>query len=384
MIQSFIVYTLFAASLVWLGIISAKRERIYLAEKKKLYFWVWDIVLALLIFALVSGIRWQVGVDHLNYLEGYNDVKLDSEFLGGEIEIGFRLITELFAKLNIHFVFYFAFWAFLQIFFIYRSFKDERYLLPYLGLLIIFGGEYLSWMNGIRQMLAATIFVFSIQFINQKKIILYIITILFASLFHKSAVFLLIFYFFSSKNIFKNRYLNIGLLLFAVIIGKSPTFVRSLDFFLEIFEFTGHDRYAEAFEKIQFYTRETKFGPRPIIRILINIIIIWHATNLKKVFSNTNFLIYFNLNFLGILLHSLLINTNHVYLRPISYLTIFLPITIAYLLYYLKKQTPSKGVSIKFLMILLVSSLSLVLAIIADYGAGTMDWSNFKFFWDFI
>src|SRR5690554_4193783 len=96
------------------------------------------------------------------------------------------------ARNNVHFSIYFGFLAFLQLFFIYRAFKDQRYLYPFLGIVILFGPEFLSWMNGIRQMLAATMFVFAIQFIQKRQLWKYVGTIVLASLFHTSAIVLLV------------------------------------------------------------------------------------------------------------------------------------------------------------------------------------------------
>ena len=109
---------------------------------------------------IFSGVRWNVGVDHLSYLANYENIKAGGEFRSRGIEIGFNLISKLFASWNVHFTIYFAFWAFCQLFFIYYAFKNERYLLPYIGIVLILGPHYLNWMNGIRQTLAACIFVF--------------------------------------------------------------------------------------------------------------------------------------------------------------------------------------------------------------------------------
>ena len=383
MLQSFIVYSLFAASLWWLGTISAKRERIYQEKGKHISFWVWDVVLALLIFAFISGIRWQVGVDHLSYLESYEQIKRGGEFRGSGVEAGFEYLTKLFAQLNIHFTFYFAFWAFLQLFFIYRAFKDERYLYPFLGMIIILGPHYLSWMNGMRQMLAVTMFVFSIQYIKNRKLIPYFITIFLATLIHKSAILFLIFYFIPQKDYFKNRYINIALVIATLIIGLNPNWMQAFEYIERTLAVIGYDRYAERFDIMVEYRREMAIGPRRISILLLNILTIWYSPKLKQVFKNTNYLIYFNFAFVGVLLYNLFANTDHIFLRPVSYFTIFLALTTAYLLYYLKPQK-KYIVSLRFLIVFVVAISYMLLSVIADYGKGDMDWSNFKFFWNYV
>ncbi len=100
----------------------------------------------------------------------------------------------------------------------------------------------------------------------------------------------------------------------------------------------GYDRYAERFDIMVEYRREMAIGPRRISILLLNILTIWYSPKLKQVFKNTNYLIYFNFAFVGVLLYNLFANTSHIFLRPVSYFTIFLALTTAYLLYYLKPQ----------------------------------------------
>lgn len=369
-------------SLFGLGQVAAKREQIYIAKNKNLPFFTWEILFSLLIFAFFSGVRWNVGVDHLSYLSYYNELLNKRQFLSREMEPGFLFISKIFASLNIHFTVYFAFLAFLQIFFVYYAVKNERYLMPFLGMLILLGPQYLSWMNGIRQMLAATIFVFSIQYISKRRLIPYIICILLATSIHKSAILLLIFYFIPQRDFFKNRYINIGLVIATLIIGLTPTFMNAISSFENILAFIGYDRYAERFDIMLTYEREMNLGPRRLSILFLNILNIWYAPKLKKVFKNTNYLIYFNFSFIGILLYNLFANTSHIFLRPVSYFTIFLALTTSYLLYYLKPQK-KYPISIGFLIVLVFAISYTYLSVIADFGKGDMDWSNFKFFWNY-
>lgn len=384
MLQSFLVYGFLTLMLSFLGKISAQKQAINQKNGNPTSFWTWDIVLALFIFAFISGIRWQVGVDHLSYLSGYENIINGYDFRDGEnVEIGFNLISKLFATLNIHFVFYFAFWAFLQIFFIYYTLKNECYLLPFIGIVIIGGSFYIGWMGGIRQVLATTMFIFSVQFISKRKLIPYAITILLAATIHKSAILLFIFYFVPQYDYFKNRYINIALLIGSLILGLTPTFIHSFEFIEKTLALVGYNRYSERFDLMIENHREMVIGPRRFSILLLNIFTIWFAPKLKKVFEETNYLVFFNFTFVGVLLYNLLANTSHIFLRPVRYFTTFLILTTAYLLYYLKSQTPN-GVSLRFLFVFIVAISYTLLSVIADYGKGDVDFSNFKFFWDYI
>lgn len=381
MLQSIIVYSLMGFSLFGLGQVAAKREQIYIAKNKNLPFFTWEILFSLLIFAFFSGIRWNVGVDHLSYLSYYNELLNKRQFLSREMEPGFLFISKIFASLNIHFTFYFAFWAFLQLFFIYYAFKDERYLIPYLGIIIIFGGQYLDWMNGMRQALAATIFVFSTQYIYNRSFPKYLIAIFLASLFHKSAIILLIFYFIPNKDYFKNRLWTLSALLICILIGLNPYWFSVTDYLKNILSFLGYENLNIEYA-IEVYRRTMAFGPRRILTLLLNILIIWHSPEMKNYYKNTRFLLFYNLTIIGILYYSLFANVGNLFLRPTYYFTIFQAISIAYLLHYLKTRSID-GVSFKYLVVLFLSISYLFFSLVAEHGKGDLDFVTYRFYWDY-
>jgi hypothetical protein len=388
MIQSIFVYGLFALSLWWLGKIAAKRERLCLIyQGNRPQFWTWEIIFSLLIFAIISGVRWQVGVDHLSYLEHYweigDNARLSYEnFRGRGIEPGYFYLTKVFADFDIHFTFYFAFLAFIQLFFIYYAVKKERYLLPFIGLVIIFGGHYLILMNGIRQMLVACMFVYSIQFIRDRKFLAYLITLLIASLFHKSAILLIIFYFIPQIDYFKNRYVNIFLLIGTVFVGMNPTWLQTIDYADIVLSFVGYEHYAERVDLLVESRREMNIGPRRLSVLILYGLIIWFAPKLKKKYKHTNFIAYFNFTVLGAFLYNLFVNTSHTFLRPVSYFTIFSILTTSYLLVYLKPPRDYK-VNLKFILVLLISSSYLGFAILSELNNLGIDYTNYKFFFNY-
>lgn len=382
MIQSFIVYGCLGLSMWVLGNLAVKRENAYLRMDRKTPFFTWEIITPLLLFAFISGIRWKVGTDYQSYLESYrallNGVEPRREFEGL-----FMYISRVFADFNIHFTIWFGFWAFVQIVFFYLAFRNERYLLPYIAIIIVLGGYYLGWMNGIRQTIAACMFVFSIQFINGRKPLYYFLTIFIATLFHKSAVLLFIFYFIPQRDYFKNRYVNLALLLLVIIIGSNPFWVGIMDNVGGLLQVAGYERYVE---KLDYYIlerqREMSLGPRRISRIILSALVIWYHPELKKMFSNTNYQAYFNLSLIGAFLHNLLANTGHIFLRPVGYFTIFLIPTTAYLLFYLKHSNKKNQMMYIFVFLLAISYI--FIAIIADRRLGDMDWTSYKFYWDYV
>ena len=101
-------------------------------------FFRFEVLFPLVLFAIVFGMRYDVGVDHLGYLYGYLE-KIDV----GKGEPLFQFLSKTGWYLNLHYTVYFGIIAFIQVFFFFYAFKNERYLFP---LLVFF---CLQIMNGL-------------------------------------------------------------------------------------------------------------------------------------------------------------------------------------------------------------------------------------------
>ena len=233
----------------------------------------------------------------------------------------------------------------------------------------------------MRQTLAITIFFWSIQFIKEKKLLKYLTLILIASTIHKSAIMLIPIYFIPQIDYFKSRLITCILVFSTIILGNSNFWITYLNNFAGILEITGYDNYSETIDSLIDNPQLRNIGPRRILMILIPLITIWYSIRLKKEFKNTYFLICYNFSIFGFFLYNILGNTHHIFLRPLSYLTIFSVATNAYLLVYLL-SLKNKKLIISILLILMLSYLPI--SIIADSGLGVDDFSNYKFYWNYI
>ena len=116
MLLSLIVYSLTGAVLFFLGWhVNEREQRLLLQEGKELPFYSWEIMLSVLLFSIVAGARYHTGYDHAMYLDQYLHLQQTGDFSRDNFEYGFEGISRLFAIFNIHYFFYFAFWALLQI-----------------------------------------------------------------------------------------------------------------------------------------------------------------------------------------------------------------------------------------------------------------------------
>ena len=152
MFLSFFVYTFTALGLFLLArIVSLRESYLIQARGQTLQFCTLEIMLSICLFAFIAGARYETGVDHLSYLQEYLNLQTTGDTRRETFESGFLFVSKLFAQSGVHFFFYFAFWAALQIGFVYYALRNNKYLLPFVGLCIMLGPYYLSWMNGIRQ-----------------------------------------------------------------------------------------------------------------------------------------------------------------------------------------------------------------------------------------
>lgn len=386
MLQSIIVYTLTGLILYALGRNLALRD----ARFQRMYhhptsFWSTEIWLSILVFAIVAGLRYNVGVDHLMYLQFYEDMAKQGWITRETLESGFLFIMKVFTGLNLHFFFFFAFLAAVQLFFIYYAFRYKKYLLPYIGLFIMLGPFFLTWMNGIRQCIVMCFFIFSIEFIQQRKFFHYIISIILASFIHKSAYMLIPIYFLLWKPSYigENKYLSIGILFCAIVVGQTPTWLNISSHITSLLQLMGYNFYADNLQTIAEEGNKIRaWGPSRLGDLAITIFIFWLYPKMKTFYNQDKILpYYFILFFIGSCLYNLFANTSHIFIRPIEYFTIFkLPLT-AYMLVYCK--TTHKQTLFKFLAIIAFSYIYFVIYKSSLIQNPHEDFSSYKFFFNY-
>ena len=382
MITSFFVYGFMAFSLFFLGKIASNRQNTLEYKRmslERMPFFTGENIFIFVIFSFFSGVRWQVGVDHLSYMEQYNYFAQNGFFNRESFEIGYEFIVSTLVEFGFSAVFFFVLFAFLQLYPIYYRFKNERYLYPFIGFLIICGPTYLSWMNGMRQCLAALIFVFATQFIIKRSIIKYLLCLGLAMCFHKSAIIMLPFYFIPNRAIFRNRTINICLIIGSLIIGSIPVWHQNITRVAPLLAAAGYDGYADNLADIlKNEGRDMAFGPRRIITFVLQMLIVYFAPRLVKLFASKGYNLYFTFFMLGVVLFNLLANTSHIFLRPILYFDFFSVILLSYLMYYLSSINKQSLNTLLYCLIILLSIGYLVIVCYAE-SIAEIDFSNYKF-----
>lgn len=341
MLQSIIVYSLLMGIMILCAVIASQKGGFYVSPNGQIRqktFWKFEIIFPLVLFAIIFGMRYNVGVDHLAYLEGY----LWKEH-AGKGELLFNLLSEIGWKMNLHYVIYFAIIAFIQVIFFFYAFKDERFLFPFLVFFLFTNGDWMFWMNGIRQALAMCIWIFSIKYIEDKKFWKYLSWCIVAFLFHRSAIVLIIFYpiLKNGKDYFKSIPLQLILLASAFAFREifSEVIMRIepiITFYSNIIGGELYSSYDIEGLKESFIKPEGT-GLAYIFKIILNVGIILYSKKLKLFYNNKRFNIIYFFFFIGLVTLYMFPAGFIAITRPFRYFYIFQTIMYAYFLYFLYK-----------------------------------------------
>lgn len=297
-IQSIMVYLSLSCVMVWLSSLRKDGKIQYI-----------PILMALVLYSIIMGIRYGVGIDHLTYKYIYEECLMQGDIFSlPNLEPGFQFMVKQISSLGLHYSFFFTIIAFLQIFLVFYSVKDTPSIYPYLTFTFMFSCVWFSYANGMRQQLAFCIFSYSMLCLFHKKIIWHYFFILLAALIHKSAIILVVFYplFIVRKEWIKSvklQYILLAGSLFLMsmnivfdVIGVIEKYLSAANFYVGYLDTTDKS-------KLEFLSRDTNFGVGFILMLAINIGIIYYSNEIKREFKDTWVPAIYNLYFFGMLWH---------------------------------------------------------------------------------
>lgn len=379
MVVSIIIYVCFALVMYSLG----RNE--WIKSKQSLQAtghirvkWTAYTYIMILFFIIMCGMRYRVGVDCEEYVDmlkqGHSNYHYD------RLEPLFRGIVDMLRAIAPSRFIYLGLLAALQIIPFYYALRNRKHLYPYIGILLIMGPFYLIWMNGIRQSIAACFFVLASTFIVdgvKKDRIIAALIIVIAAQIHKSSYFLLAFVLLPKVwDLFKNRYINIVILIVCAFLGQTDFLRNFLDGYTEVELGELYSNYN--LEMTLAQDSYMPYGPRRIVILLLTLLTLWFAPDMKKR-NKDIFLVYsFNLFFIhACLCDNLFSNVSFIFRRPFIYTYPFEMICFAYLLYYLRQRYKSNSI-----IFLAAIGLSCMFVLIECYASAEVidETSLFKFF----
>ncbi|WP_227009210.1 EpsG family protein [Pseudoalteromonas phenolica] len=162
------------------------------------------ILFAFFILFAFTGLRGDVGTDTSSYLNIFNNLDLYNE----QIEIGFVYLNEIVRYFGLNFSFLLLLSALISlILYFYSLYRFLGFGVVLFSFLIIYCDLYLYFnFSGIRQGIALSIALLAGYFSFKKNLFSYLIAVFVATLFHKSAIIILLYW--PLFNIDFRKYLN--------------------------------------------------------------------------------------------------------------------------------------------------------------------------------
>lgn len=181
------------------------------------------ILVTILLLSIVAGIRYGIGTDYLKvYYPYFLEIKSGSTWDSNRIEIGYYLLNKIVVLINGSFPLVMLITSFITNYFFIKgilNFKDK--ISVTVAMFVYLFLYYLQTYNLIRQYIACSIIFFSIKFLMEKNIKKFVIFVLIASLFHKTAMIFLIVPFLIKIYAYKDnkviRYISYFVLLVVIL-----------------------------------------------------------------------------------------------------------------------------------------------------------------------
>jgi len=342
MILSLTVYTGTALLMAGLGWHVARREQRVLAQGGALLpAYTWEVVAMLMVYTLVSALRWNTTWDYNMYFTYYVSAQSLAQGSRESFEPLFKLVTELMARSGLHYACYFGFWAALQLALLCYALRRRKALLPWVALHIMLGPIYVWWMCFIRQAVVECLFVIMVELIVRRRFWAYLLLTLLATSVHKMSLLLLPLYVVPLLPTprTQRRWLPLALLAACVLAGSFPQWMAWLFHQLgQLAQLAGYGHYYRLFTSDNpEYTFRYVMGPTRICPLLLGCAIVWHYPAIKRRFHAADpclpALYRFALLYLGYA--NLMANTTQFLGRPGELMRATFIVMVAYVMHHL-------------------------------------------------
>lgn len=186
-----LIKTIFFILLLFVSILYEK----YSNKKKNISncFYILLIILFATAFSMREFIFDDFGTDYISYNQWYKHMSFSTIDWNSINNIGFNVLIAL-SKIFYNNYYFFLFIVGLIINSCVLKFIDHNSKNKCLSIMIYFTFFYFNTFNIMRQWVAGAIFLLAYRYIGDRKMIKYILICLFASLFHKSAILLILLY----------------------------------------------------------------------------------------------------------------------------------------------------------------------------------------------
>lgn len=260
-------------------------------------------VVPVVMTALLVGLRYDVGVDWGNYMREYQDVVVNKGLTAGldssRMEWLYVLLMYVLKAFGLPYYSIFICTSLICLTLYYASFSDKKWLLSW-GIFALYTLDtFYLFLNIMRQCIAFFIILYGIKFIIHRKPLRYIICIIIAAGFHKSAYILLPFYVFTYiRKPVLTGILALGAYVFTWF-GGSLLFGYLLNLITPALE-GEYSSYAQAINVLEM---EKGSGLGMLALHIIDMMVIVYAAKCHKIYGKRwGYDIFYNLFFCGVLI----------------------------------------------------------------------------------
>ena len=182
----------------------------------------------------IASIRYNVGMDYDVYRKSFDLIKRGVQI--NDFEILFHKLNEIVAHLGGDFRWFFAINAVIFMILIgLRIFEDSP--MPTISMFLLVATTYFfSFLNGMRQMIASVILLYSLKYVREKKFLIFFSFVAVASGFHTTSwLFIIVYFIYNIESNWKRVFIyTIIIAIFASYIGKCLN---------NLIEFTKYSKY---------------------------------------------------------------------------------------------------------------------------------------------
>lgn len=292
------------------------------------------IYLFMLIYSLIVGLRYNVGKDFTGYNDWFKVLRHTGRF-PVDNDFGFIWLNELLVEFEFESYSLFIIIAYLQILFLLLILKKLPFLRSWYIYFFFTSLLFFVSMNTMRQTLAYFIFIYCLQLYYEKRFLKTFLFFLLAFSMHKTIILPIVMLPFLKFEWFKNIMIQLMLLFLSLFILPSfySGFIGNIEPFSNLL---GYTYYTDNLDLMKEITEENKRGDGLSIFLffLIDLLIILHYDKLKDRFNSYNFIQFYNLFFLGVIL-SRVFADNFILSRIADYFIYFRVIILSFLMFYI-------------------------------------------------
>ncbi|MEG1475444.1 MAG: EpsG family protein [Longicatena sp.] len=333
---SYLIYNTIALVSLFFSYISSIKYKTFNSCIKKIF-----AIISFVTLFLFSACRFDVGPDYETYVETYYNI-VHGSIVSGIDKFLFMFLSTSFSGFYKGYIYVFATYSFLTLYFVFKSLYERKYMFWGVGL-FIFLGIYLDSFDRVRQLLAVSIFLYSIKYIEQRNIIKYLTALIFGSLAHLSILLLVPFYFI---NLLKISTLSCFSIIIALFFLQS--FGVTEELLLVIYKYVPH--YNEIYQNTSFMSANGNYSTG--LGFLFNVVLLTYGLYI----SRTN-LIFRNTLFVGVLLYLISIGNLNVS-RFTQYFTSVIIFAVPYGFGYIKYKAINKCVLFSLLLVFYQSQIA--------------------------